>query len=90
MEERLQKLLAQLGFGSRRAIEQWIKDGRLTLNGKPAQLGDKASSTDRITLDGRPIRLKKSDEGVQHQHLMYNKAEAVSYTHLTLPTTPYV
>ncbi len=75
MEERLQKLLAQLGFGSRRTIEQWIKDGRLTLNGKPAQLGDKASPTDRITLDGRPIRLKKSDEGIQHQHLMYNKAE---------------
>jgi 23S rRNA pseudouridine2605 synthase len=75
VEERLQKLLAQLGFGSRRAIEQWIKDGRLTINGKVAKLGDKASLGDRITLDRRLLKLKKADAISRHQHLMYNKPE---------------
>jgi 23S rRNA pseudouridine2605 synthase len=75
VEERLQKLLAQLGFGSRRTIEQWIKDGRLTINGKLAQLGDKASLNDRITLDRRLLKLKKTDAIGNHQHLMYNKPE---------------
>jgi 23S rRNA pseudouridine2605 synthase len=75
VEERLQKLLAQHGFGSRRAIEQWIKDGRLTVNGKVAQLGDKASVSDRIMLDRRLLKLGKASEGGRHQHLMYNKPE---------------
>ena len=75
MEERLQKLLAQLGLGSRRAIEQWIKDGRLTVNGKVAQLGDKASLGDRIMLDRKLLKLGKAGVGGRHQHLMYNKPE---------------
>lgn len=75
MEERLQKLLAQLGFGSRRAIEQWIRDGRLAINGETAELGARASAADRITLDGRPLRIREPEEGVRHQHLMYNKPE---------------
>ena len=75
MEERLQKLLAQLGLGSRRAIEQWIKDGRLTVNGKVAQLGDKASINDRIMLDRRLLKLGKASTASRHQHLMYNKPE---------------
>jgi len=75
VEERLQKLLAQLGLGSRRAIEQWIKDGRLTVNGKVAQLGDRAGINDRIMLDRRLLKLGKASEGSRHQHLMYNKPE---------------
>jgi 23S rRNA pseudouridine2605 synthase len=73
--ERLQKLLAQHGIASRRTIEQWIQDGRLTINGKPAQLGDKATPEDRIFLDGRLVQLRKSHNKVQHQHIIYNKPE---------------
>ena len=41
MEERLQKLLAQAGLCSRREAERWIDDGRVTVNGKKASVGDK-------------------------------------------------
>lgn len=54
--ERLQKLLAQAGFGSRRSCEQLITAGRVTVNGKIAELGSKADpQTDRIVVDGVPI-----------------------------------
>ena len=43
MEERLQKLLAQAGLCSRREAERWIDDGRVTVNGKKASVGDKAA-----------------------------------------------
>ena len=42
MEERLQKLLSACGVGSRRAREEWITNGRVTVNGQVARLGDKA------------------------------------------------
>lgn len=55
--ERLQKILAGAGYGSRRACEQMIAEGRVTVNGRIAQVGDKADPTkQRITLDGVPIR----------------------------------
>lgn len=54
MEERLQKILARAGYGSRRACEAIIAAGRVQVNGKPVQLGDKADpARDRITVDGR-------------------------------------
>ena len=56
MAERLQKILAQAGYGSRRACEDFISAGRIRVNGKIAQLGDKADPTkDKITIDGKPI-----------------------------------
>jgi 23S rRNA pseudouridine2605 synthase len=55
VNERLQKLLAGAGHGSRRAIEEWIRAGRV--NEKVAVLGDRATATDRICLDGRPLDL---------------------------------
>ena len=56
MEERLQKLLAQAGYGSRRACEEFITTGRVRVNGQVAQLGQKADpAKDRITLDGKPL-----------------------------------
>jgi len=58
--ERLQKYLAQRGLGSRRAIEEWIKAGRLSVNGRVAELGVKVSQDDDIRLDGRPIRVRAS------------------------------
>lgn len=53
---RLQKLLASGGLASRRAAEQFLRQGRVTVNGVPAQLGDSADpAVDRVELDGEPI-----------------------------------
>jgi 23S rRNA pseudouridine2605 synthase len=61
MQERLQKLLAQAGYGSRRACEIFITEGRVRVNGKVAVLGQKADpSLDRITLDGKPISKREA------------------------------
>jgi 23S rRNA pseudouridine2605 synthase len=55
-EERLQKILAQAGRGSRRACEQYIQAGRVRVNGQVAKLGQKADAVrDKITLDGKPV-----------------------------------
>ncbi len=55
---RLQKLLAGAGIGSRRAVEQWIREGRVTIGGRRAQLGDRAAPADDVRLDGRRLRLR--------------------------------
>lgn len=55
MAERIQKLLAAAGFGSRRGIEEWLAAGRIRVNGRVAGLGDRAEPGDRIELDGRPL-----------------------------------
>ena len=71
MSEKLQKVLAAKGLGSRREIEQWISAGRVAVNGKPAKLGDRVTEDDRIRVDGRPISVKK----LKHRYLLYNKPE---------------
>jgi 23S rRNA pseudouridine2605 synthase len=79
MSERLHKLLAQHGFGSRRELEKWMLEGRIELNGRPAQPGDRYASGDRVAIDGRDItnRLKISAApGV----LVYNKAQGQPIT----------
>jgi 23S rRNA pseudouridine2605 synthase len=55
--ERVQKLLAAAGIGSRREVERWIREGRLQINGEVPELGAKLAPRDRITVDGRPVRL---------------------------------
>ncbi|HEY6451490.1 MAG TPA: S4 domain-containing protein [Steroidobacteraceae bacterium] len=57
--ERVQKVLAQLGLASRREAESWIRAGRLTVNGKPAELGMRVLPHDLLKLDGRPIRARR-------------------------------
>lgn len=57
MDEKLQKLLANAGYGSRRQIETWISQGRIKVNGKTATLGDRARSVDRISVDGKPATI---------------------------------
>ena len=69
MKERIQKILAQAGLCSRRAAEDLLRDGRVTVNGRPAGLGDSADPTrDRLAVDGRPVRA--AEEKV---YLMLNK-----------------
>ena len=55
--ERVQKLLSAAGIGSRREVERWIREGRLRINDEVPALGVKLTPRDRITLDGRPVRL---------------------------------
>jgi 23S rRNA pseudouridine2605 synthase len=55
--ERVQKLLSAAGIGSRREVERWIREARLKVNGEVPALGARLIRTDRITLDGRPVRL---------------------------------
>jgi 23S rRNA pseudouridine2605 synthase len=57
MSERVQKLLASAGHGSRRGIEEWIRAGRITINGRTAGLGDRATHDDQVCLDGKPLDL---------------------------------
>jgi 23S rRNA pseudouridine2605 synthase len=75
MAERIQKLLAAAGLGSRRGIEEWLADGRLRVNGRVAKLGDKAVATDRFELDGRELVLPGSGavEPGGPALLLYNK-----------------
>lgn len=68
---KLQKILAARGFGSRRELERWITDGRIKLNGQVAKLGDRASDTDVIEVDGRKVEQKPQS----HRVIIYNKAE---------------
>lgn len=53
--ERLQKLLAKYGIGSRRKIEEFIQQGRVRVNGKVASLGDRATDDDKVSFDGKAI-----------------------------------
>lgn len=55
-KERLQKVLSQAGFGSRRLMEEWIVAKRVTVNGTVALLGSSASPGDKIAVDGKLIR----------------------------------
>jgi 23S rRNA pseudouridine2605 synthase len=69
MEERLQKLISSCGLASRRAAEEWISAGRVTVNGEKAHLGDRADlDRDEILVDGKPLR-----PGGQRTYLMLNK-----------------
>jgi 23S rRNA pseudouridine2605 synthase len=54
--ERVQKVLSRLGLASRREAEAWIRAGRLSINGRPAALGDRVEAGDQLRLDGRLIR----------------------------------
>lgn len=72
MSQRLQKLLSAAGHGSRRQIEQWIRAGRLTVNGHVAQLGERAEVDADVRLDGEPLELASSAETAR-EVLIYHK-----------------
>jgi 23S rRNA pseudouridine2605 synthase len=73
--ERLQKVLAQAGIGSRREMEEWISRGRVTVNGTVAMLGARVSEGDRVQIDGRNIRLQLEAEPTLPRVLLYHKQE---------------
>src|SRR4051812_28728352 len=68
--ERIQKLLAATGLGSRREMESWIEAGRVRVRGQPAKLGDRAAPGDEITVDGKPVTLARA---AQPRVLLYHK-----------------
>jgi len=69
MEERLQKLISACGLTSRRSAEEWILQGRVTVNGRTAQLGDRANlEQDEILVDGHLLQ-----QGSRRTYLMLNK-----------------
>jgi 23S rRNA pseudouridine2605 synthase len=55
MDEKIQKVLARAGYGSRREIEAWIEAGRIKVNQQLAKLGDRIGPDDRVSLDGKPL-----------------------------------
>lgn len=70
---RIQKILANLGYGSRRKIEQLITSGEVLVNGKKAILGDKATIGDLITIDRKAIKITANLFRTKTRVLLYNK-----------------
>jgi 23S rRNA pseudouridine2605 synthase len=55
---KLQKVLAQAGVGSRRDMEQLVLEGRITVNGQPAHIGQRISFGDHLRIDGKPVKAR--------------------------------
>ena len=71
--EKLQKALAQAGLGSRREMEEWIAQGRVTVNGEPATLGMRVVEGDLIKAERRTIRIGEREQATRV--LLYHKPE---------------
>lgn len=71
MIERIQKVLATAGVASRRAVEDMIREGRVLVNGRPAEIGQKVTHEDKIRVDNRSIRVERKPQAVQL--LLYRK-----------------
>ncbi|CAG0934889.1 MAG: Ribosomal large subunit pseudouridine synthase B [Rhodocyclaceae bacterium] len=71
--QKLHKMLAQAGLGSRRELEEWIVAGRVSVNGKPAHVGQRIGPQDRVKVNGRPVNLKFASR--TPRVLIYHKQE---------------
>ena len=71
MSARVQKVLAAAGIGSRRKVEQWIREGRLRIDGRVAQLGDTLEGGEQVALDGKRLYLRQTPQ--PQRHILYNK-----------------
>ena len=74
MSEKLQKVLARAGVGSRREMETYIANNRVSVNGKVAKLGDRVDGTENIRVDGHAVEVRPQSEEICRV-LMYNKPE---------------
>ncbi|EKD73026.1 MAG: hypothetical protein ACD_45C00478G0003 [uncultured bacterium] len=74
MSEKIQKVLAHAGLGSRRQIENWLRDARISVNGKTAKLGDRVTTDVKICVDGHEVKLIKSI-AKKSRVLLYHKPE---------------
>ncbi|HEY9042919.1 MAG TPA: 23S rRNA pseudouridine(2605) synthase RluB [Rheinheimera sp.] len=72
--EKLQKVLARAGLGSRREMEEWISGGRVTVDGKPATLGDRVSANQQVRVDGHPVQIASEEQQICRV-LAYHKPE---------------
>jgi len=70
--QRIQKVLAAGGFGSRREVEAWVAEGRIKVNSRPARPGQTIGPGDLVTLDGRRLRLHWADSPAS-QGLAYHR-----------------
>ena len=78
MEEiRLNKFLSEMGVCSRREADRFVENGRVLVNGKPAELGQKIRETDEITLDGKPVAAEQKDKPVL---IAFNKPRGIVCT----------
>ena len=68
--EKLQKVLARMGYGSRRKLEESITAGEVMVNGKKAKLGDRVVASDKIKFKGKPV---SNDEVIDNRILVYHK-----------------
>jgi 23S rRNA pseudouridine2605 synthase len=73
--ERLQKILAQAGVGSRREMEEWIASGKITVNGEVAKIGQSVVPTDKVKIGGRLINIRFTGSDRPARVLMYHKPE---------------
>jgi len=71
MSEKIQKVLARVGLGSRRTMEEWIEEGRISVNGKIATLGDRVEESDELRVDGRVVAFSAEEESVRRVILYY-------------------
>ncbi len=70
--EKLQKVLARSGIGSRREMERWIESGRISVNDQVATLGDRIGPQDEVKVDGKAVELTFS-QTAERRILIYNK-----------------
>jgi 23S rRNA pseudouridine2605 synthase len=73
--ERLQKILAQAGVGSRREMEEWISAGKVSVNGVVATIGQSVVPTDKVKIGGRLINIRFTGSSRPPRVLMYHKPE---------------
>lgn len=73
---RLNKFLAEAGLASRRGADRIIQDGRVTVNGRPAELGDRVTDSDRVCVDGRPVKREAGTPVI----LAFNKPRGLECT----------
>ena len=74
MSEKLQKVLARIGLGSRRYMEEVIAAGRVSVNGQIAQVGERIEPGDEVRIDGRKVQFQVEDE-IRRRVLIYYKPE---------------